>query len=175
LKFIGFIVLIAGLVLTVRNFRDRSRVRILQAKLTSREFFFLAVAVALTAVTFIPLAYNPVRHGPQSMVVIATYGGDPDSFTMPFHLDRPNLFPGGRPQETIGDVFQIASLLFILLPTGLISLPLLMKRSRFRGVAEGVLATALGALCTLVDFSTGLIVFVPTAAAMLSAAAFARS
>jgi hypothetical protein len=139
--------------------------------LRSPEFLFLVAAVALTAMTFIVLAFLPIRREPQSLVlVVATYGGQPDSFTMPFHLDRPNLFPGGNPPK----VFRIASLLFVLLPVGLISIPLFMKRSRFRCVVEGVLATALGALGMIVDFSAGLLAFVPTAAAMPTAAAFAR-
>jgi hypothetical protein len=167
----GLAFFIAGLVLTARNFRDRSRVSVLQAKLQSSEFSCLVMAITLTALTFIALAFLPLMQRGQSTVEYSA-SSKPAYRTMPVEVKPPNLSPPGVPQ-TIGDVFKIASLLFVLLPVGLIALPLFMKRNRFRGVVEGLLATVLAAFCVIGGFSIGLF-FLPTTAAMLAAAAFAR-
>ena len=172
-KTYALVLVLAGILLIARNYRGRHRVGELQKRLASNEFSSLLMAMVLTTMAFSALAFLPLLQRGSSIVTIqAEPGSGRDTGAPAFVFEPPNLSPPGFPTD-VGDVLQMSSFFFVFIPVGFVSIPLLMKRNRYRGVAEAAIATTFAALAVITDISTGLF-FLPTTVAMLSAAAFAR-
>jgi hypothetical protein len=170
-KSYAFAFVLAGILLLVRNYRGRERVGVLRARISSNEFSSLLVAIVLTALAFVALALFPLTL--QSTATLEAVPGNGRALnTAPYVFAPPNLGPPGIPRD-VGDLFQISTLFFVLIPVAIVAVPLLMRRNRYRGVVEAALAIFFSSLAVVADISTGLF-FLPTTVAMLSAAAFAQ-
>ncbi|MDP9178164.1 MAG: hypothetical protein M3O61_10845 [Gemmatimonadota bacterium] len=170
-KTYAFVFVLAGILLIGWNYRGRHRVGELQTRLASNEFSSLLMAMLLTTVAFSALAFLPLMQH-STVTFQAELSSRGVAGAAPFILKPPNLSPPGVPSD-VGDVFQMSSFFFVFIPVGIVALPLLMKRNRYRGVVEAALATTFAALAVVAGISTGLF-FLPTTVAMLSAAAFAQ-
>ena len=170
-KTYAFGFLIAGVLLIGWNYRLRNRVGVLRAQLGSNEFASLLVAMTMTTLAFSALAFLPLMQ--HSTVTFQAERGDgPIWGTAPAEFEPPNLTPPGVPTG-VGDVLQMSSFFFVFVPVAIVALPLALKRNRYRGVLEAALGTAFAALAVAIGINTGWF-FLPTTAAMLSAAAFAQ-
>lgn len=170
-KTYAFGFLLAGILLIGWNYRGRHRVGVLIAQLRSNEFSSLLMAMTVTTVAFSGLAFLPLmQHSTVTFQAELVHGSVPK--TAPADFEPPNLGPPGVP-NTVGDMLQMSSFFFVFIPVAIVALPLLMKRNRYRGVFEAALATTFAALAVTIGINTGWF-FLPTTAAMLSAAAFAR-
>jgi len=172
-KTYALVFVLAGILLIGWNYRGRHRVEELQKRLASNEFSSLLMAMVLTTMAFSALAFLPLmQHGSSTVIIQAEPGSRRDAGPPPFMFESPNLSPPGVPND-FGDVLQMSSFFFVFIPVAFVALPLLMKRSRYRGVVEAAIGTTFAAFAVITDISTGLF-FLPTTVGMLSAAAFAQ-
>ena len=170
-KTYAFGLLLAGILLVAWNYRRRHRVGLLRAQLRSNEFSSLVAAMTLTTLAFSALAFFPLMEKNTATFQTRLSAGTV-SIAASVDFERPNLGPPGIP-SSFGDVLQMSSFFFVFIPVAVVALPLLLKRNRYRGVLEAALATAFAALALAIGINTGWF-FLPTTAAMLSAAAFAQ-
>ena len=167
-KTYAFGFLLAGMLLIGWNYQGRRRVGVLRAQLRSNEFSSLIVAMTATTIAFSVLAFFPLMQ--RNTATVRLHDGSMSITAVDF--EPPNLGPPGSPRS-FGDVLQVSSFFFVFIPVAIVALPLLMKRNRYRGVLEAALATSFAALAVVIGINTGWF-FLPTTAAMLSAAAFAQ-
>lgn len=170
-KTYAFGFLLAGTLLMGWNYRRRQRVGVLRAHLGSNEFASLLVAMTMTTLAFSALALFPLMQ--HNTVSFQAQLGDGSTWvTAPMEFEPPNLTPPGVP-DSIGDVLEMTSFFFVFIPVAIVALPLLLKRNRYRGVFEAALGATFAGLAVMIGINTGWF-FLPTTAAMLSAAAFAQ-